>query len=94
LFRHYWVLFKLLINALATILLRFHTQRTGILARSPQETIFSGGNVGRLQIQLVADVAAAILLMLVVTTLSVYKLRSMTTDGAGKQHKQRGLARL
>ena len=49
----------------------------------------SSADVGRLPIQLVADAGAAVLALLVVTTLSVYKPRGMTAYGRRKQDEQR-----
>jgi hypothetical protein len=89
LFRHYWVLAKFLITILATLLLLVHTQPIGILAGVARETMVSGADVGRLQIQLVADAGLALLALLVATTLSVYKPRGMTRHGWRKQHEQR-----
>jgi hypothetical protein len=89
LFRHYWILAKLLITILATIVLLLHTQPIGLLAGVARETTLSSANVGRLQIQLVADGGAALLALLVATALAVYKPRGMTPYGWGKQHEQR-----
>ncbi|HKQ05646.1 MAG TPA: hypothetical protein VJ464_10975 [Blastocatellia bacterium] len=89
LFRHYWVLAKFLITILATIILLVHTQPIGILAGMARETTVSNANVGRLQIQLVADAGLALLALLVATTLSVYKPRGLTSYGQRKQHEQR-----
>jgi len=69
LFRHYWVLLKLLITILATILLLVHTQPIGVLAAAARETTFSRADVRRLQIQLVGDAGLALLALLVATTL-------------------------
>jgi hypothetical protein len=88
LFRHYWVLAKFLITNLATLLLLVHTQPIGILAGVAREMIVSDANVGRLQIQLVADAGAALLALLVATTLSVYKPRGLTPYGWRKQYEQ------
>ena len=89
LFRHYWVIVKFLLNILATILLLVHTQPIGILARIARETVVSSADVGRLQTQLVVDAGAALLALLVATTLSVYKPRGMTPYGQRKQHNER-----
>lgn len=88
LFRHYWVLVKFLITILATLLLLMHTQPIGILAGVAREMMVSDANVGRLQIQLVADAGAALLALLVATTLSVYKPRGLTPYGWRKQYEQ------
>jgi hypothetical protein len=88
LFRHYWVLAKLLITVLATALLLVHMQPVGHLARVVAETRLAGGELAGLRVQLVADAGAALLALLVATALSVYKPRGMTRYGWRKQHEQ------
>ena len=92
LFRHYWVLAKLLITVLATILLLVHMQPVGHLARVVAETTLASGELAGLRVQLVADAGAALLALLVATALSVYKPRGMTRYGRRKQHEQRTLS--
>jgi hypothetical protein len=89
LFRHYWVLAKLLINVLATILLLVHTMPIGELASIARETTLSGAAVGRLQIQLVVDAALALVALLVATALGVYKPRGLTPYGRRKHEEER-----
>jgi hypothetical protein len=79
LFRHYWVVFKLLINVFATIVLLTYIQTLGSLAdvaadaradldavRSPSPLLHAG---------------AALLLLLTATVLAVYKPRGLTPYG-------------
>lgn len=87
LFRHYWVFLKLLITVFATIVLLLHMQPTSRLANEAAQTGLLSADVGGLRIQLVADAGAALLVLLVATTLAVYKPRGMTRYGAGKHHK-------
>jgi hypothetical protein len=79
LFRHYWVLIKFLITIPCTILLLLHMRPIHALARVAAETNFS--DLGRLQIQLVAKAGAALVVLLVATTLSVYKPEGVTRWG-------------
>ena len=72
-FRHYWVLIKFLITIPSTIVSLLHMQPIGRLARVAAETRLSSADLGRMRIQLVADAAAALLVLLLATTLSVYK---------------------
>jgi hypothetical protein len=85
LFRHYWVLMKLLITILATIILLAHTRPIGIMAGAAREMKLSGADLRGLQIQLVADAGAALLALLVATTLAVYKPRGLTPYGRRKK---------
>jgi hypothetical protein len=89
LFRHYWVLMKLVINILATILLLVHMQPTSRIAGVVAEGPLSSATLRGLRTQLVADAGAALLALLVATTLSVYKPRGVTPYGWRKQREPR-----
>jgi uncharacterized membrane protein len=88
LFRHYWILVKLLITILSTILLQVHLQPIRYLSRVAAEASLSSADL-RLQIQMVVAASAGLLALLVATTLAVYKPRGMTPYGWRKQHEQR-----
>lgn len=92
LFRHYWVVIKFLITVPATILLLAHMQPVGHLARAVQDTTLAHGDLAGLRIQLVADAAAAVLVWLIATTLSVYKPRGLTQYGKRKHQEEQGLS--
>lgn len=81
LIRHYWILFKLLITIFATILLLVHMQPISYMAGVAAETTLSSADLRGLRIQLVADAGAALLALLVATTLSVYKPRGINPYG-------------
>lgn len=90
LFRHYWVLFKLLLTILAIIVLVLNMQTVSFLAGVAAET--GSADLGGLRGALWGELlhAGGGLLVLVVTTiLSVYKPRGMTRYGWRKQHEQR-----
>lgn len=88
LFRHYWILFKLLINLFATTILLMYTQTLGYLADVAAET---NGDLRVLRSPtVVIHAGGALLLLVVATTLSVYKPRGMTRYGQRKQHEERG----
>ncbi|GHG01888.1 hypothetical protein GCM10018777_10730 [Streptomyces albogriseolus] len=89
LFRHYWVLFKMLITVVATVLLLVHMQVVGHVADVAAGTNLSSGDLVGMRIQLLADAAAALLVLLVAVTLSVYKPRGLTRYGWRKQHEPR-----
>jgi hypothetical protein len=88
LFRHYWILAKLLINTLSTLVLLIHLQPISHLARVAAERALSSADQGA-QIQMVVASAAALLALLVATGLAVYKPRGMTPYGWRKQYEQR-----
>ncbi len=87
LFRHYWVLGKLLLNLLATIVLLLYAPTVDSvkgLAAQP------GTDLGELRVPtFVLHAILALLVLLVATALSVYKPRGMTRYGQRRQHKQR-----
>ena len=89
LFRHYWILIKFLIAIFATIILLIHTQPISVLAGAAAETTLSGATLRAPRIQLVVAASAGLLVLLVATTLGVYKPRGMTPYGWRKQHEQR-----
>jgi hypothetical protein len=84
LFRHYWVLIKLLLTGLATAVLFVHTRPIADLASAALEGALSD-DARRIQIQLVVDASAAIGVLLVATILAVYKPRGLTRYGLRKQ---------
>jgi len=85
LFRHYWVLAKLLMNVLAIVVLLLYMQILGYLAGLAADP---GADLGVLRNPSPAlHAGAALLLLLVATTLSGYKPRGVTRYGRRrKQH--------
>ena len=86
LFRHYWVLVKLLLTVFATIILLLHMPTVSYFAGVAAET--DSANLGGLRGELL-HAGGGLLVLLVTTTLSVYKPRGMTPYGWRKQHEQR-----
>lgn len=90
LFRHYWVLIKLLINVLATVVLLLYMRTLDYLAGVAADP--------SADLSIVQDnsplvhTVLALLLLLVATTLSVYKPRGMTRYGRRKQREQLALS--
>jgi hypothetical protein len=86
LFRHYWVLFKLLINVVATIVLLTYMQTfraMAVLAADPHAELDVVRNPSP-----VLHASLALLLLLLATVLAVYKPRGMTGYGWRKQHER------
>ena len=93
LFRHYWILVKLLINVVATIVLLLYMQTLGSLADVAARTTLSGDDLSRLQSPSpVLHAGVALLLLLVATVLAVYKPRGLTPYGQRRQNEQRGMS--
>ncbi len=89
LFRYYWVLMKLVITVLATLVLLVHTQPIDLLTSVAAKTAVLGANLHGAQIQMVVASSLALVVLLVLTVLSMYKPRGMTRYGQRKQDEQR-----
>lgn len=90
LFRHYWVVFKLLINVVASVVLLTYMRTLGFFADVAARAAPSGGDLGVLRSpSVVIHASGALLLLLVATILAVYKPRGMTRYGWRKQQGQR-----
>jgi hypothetical protein len=85
LFRYYWVVTKLLLTTLATIILLVHTQPIERVAAVAAVTMLSTSDLWQLRLQLVGDASAALFVLFATTTLSVYKPWGMTPYGLRKQ---------
>lgn len=89
LFRYYWVVLKILITIPSTVILLIHMRPIDYMARVTSDATAVGVDLGKVQVQLVVASAAALLVLLVATVLSVYKPRGMTKYGWRKQNDQR-----
>ena len=89
LFRHYWVVMKLLINLIASVVLVMYMQTLDSLADRARATSASGDLSGLQTPSPVLHAAAALLLLVVATTLAVYKPRGLTRYGWRKQREER-----
>jgi hypothetical protein len=87
LFRHYWVLAKLLINVVSTIVLLLYMETFSLMASVAADPSADLGTVRTASPALHATVA--LLLLLVATILAVYKPRGMTRYGRRKQRAER-----
>lgn len=90
LFRHYWVVFKLLIAVAASALLLLHMRPISYVAKVASTTALSADELRGLRLQLIGDAAAALLVLLVATVLSVFKPQGVTPYGHRKQRDDRG----
>ena len=89
LFRHYWVVVKLLINLGSIAVLLAYLQTLSALADVAAQTP-AGGDLARLRSPSpVVHAGAALLLLVVATVLSVYKPRGVTPYGWRQQQVRR-----
>ncbi|TIL35229.1 hypothetical protein [Mesorhizobium sp.] len=87
LFRHYWVVTKLLLNVLVTIVLLLQLELIGYLADVSAETMLSSADLRGLRMSPVIHAAGGLLVLLVPVVLSLYKPRGLTPYGWRKQHE-------
>jgi len=93
LFRYYWIMLKFGLAIFATLALLVHqfgamAQAAKRVSGAAAETLFSA-DFGPLKTELVRAPSLAIVLLLVVTTLGVYKPWGLTRYGRRKQQEQR-----
>lgn len=89
-FRHYWVLVKLVINVLATIVLLAHMSAVSAVGDAAMRGPLADGDLRGLRVQLVGDAAAALAVLLVAIVLSIYKPRGVTRYGWRKARVEAG----
>ena len=87
LFRHYWVVFKLVITVFATLVLLMYLETFGVMAGVAADP---GAELGAVRnASPVLHAGAALVLLLVATVLAVYKPRGLTPYGLRKQREAR-----
>ena len=90
LFRHYWVIAKLVINLFASSVLLLYTQTLSSFAEMARARSQTAGDIGMLRSPSVAiHSSGALILLLVATVFSIYKPRGMTRYGQRKQRAAR-----
>ena len=92
LFRHYWVLFKLLIAVVATGFLLLHMQPTSFVAGVAADTNLSRSDLRGIRIQLLIDSVAAVIVLIAATVLSIYKPRGLTPYGWRRERADHAIA--
>jgi hypothetical protein len=88
-FRYYWIVVKLFLTVAATVLLLLHMQPISYFSKVAEASNLSDTDFRGLRIQFVADAGAALLVLLVITTISVYKPWGRTQYGINKENKRR-----
>jgi hypothetical protein len=89
LFRHYWVVAKLLLTVFATGVLLLKMELISYAARLAAESVFSRADLRAAGIELALHAAGGLLVLLVPAFLSVYKPRGLTAYGWHKKKEQR-----
>jgi hypothetical protein len=88
LFRHYWILFKLLLTAIATSVLLLKLAPISYLADVAAETILPSADLIGLRTSLVIHAGGGLLVLLAAVTLAICKPAGMTRYGLRKQREQ------
>jgi len=73
LLKHYWIVVKLVLTVVATLVLFLHMQPVSYLADIASKKELSYSEFRSMRIQLIADACAALFVLLVAITISVYK---------------------
>ncbi len=74
-FRHYWVVVKLVLTTPAIILMLVHIEPVRRAARMATATMWPGADLAGLRLQIAGEASAALVALLVATALSIYKPR-------------------
>jgi hypothetical protein len=92
LFRHYWILFKLLLTTVATVVLLLKLGPISYLAEMAAGTTFSSAGLIGLRTSLMVHAVGGLVVLLTAATLAIYKPQGMTRYGLRKRREQ-GAAR-
>jgi len=85
--RHYWVLAKLLLTIVVTLVLLLQLELIGYLADAASKTSFSSAELRGLRMSPVIHAAGGLLVLLIPVALSLYKPRGMTRYGWRRRHE-------
>jgi hypothetical protein len=88
LFEHYWVVAKLLITMLSTLIMQLHMQPIADLAAAAAASGNFGADLHGMQIQMVVASGAALSALVVATALGVFKPQGMTPYGWRKYEER------
>lgn len=89
LFRHYWVLTKLVLTAFATIVLLMKMKLIGQVAGAATATAFAGTDLRQARVGLLVHAGGGLLVLLMAAALSVYKPWGLTRYGRRKRQERR-----
>jgi hypothetical protein len=88
LFRHYWVVAKLLLTVVATMVLLLKMKLIGYVAGVAATTSLSSADLSKPRMELAVHSGGGLLVLLVITTLSVFKPWGLTRYGHRKVQEQ------
>lgn len=82
LLRHYWIVFKLLLTAVATFVLLLKMGPISYLAEAATTATFSSADLAGLRMSLMIHAGGGLLVLLAAATLAMYKPKGMTLHAA------------
>ena len=85
LIRHYWVVLKLVLTVVATIVLLLQMEGIGFIADVARDTTMSSGEYRGTRTSLLLHAGGGLLVLLMTTVLAIYKPRGLTRYGRRKQ---------
>jgi putative copper export protein len=88
LMRHYWIVFKLLLTAAATVVLLLKLGPISYLAEMAANTAFSSADLIGLRASTTFHAAGGLLVLLLAAVLAIYKPQGMTPYGVRKRNEQ------
>lgn len=89
LFRHYWIVTKLGLTVVATVVLLLKTRLISHLAGVAARTVLSSADLRDMRMELTVHAAGGMILLLVILTLSIFKPWGLTGYGTRKLEEQR-----
>ena len=92
LFRHYWLVVKLVLTIVVTIVLLLQMKTISYLADTATEMVLANGDMFEARISMVAHSGVGLLVLLLPTILSTYKPRGRTRYGWRKLQEQSAAA--
>lgn len=90
--QHYWVVFKLALNVVSTLVLVGHLGPIAVLADAAFAGTLDGGGLSQMRTQIAIDACAAAVVLVLATGLAIYKPRGLTAYGFRKQQARRAAA--
>jgi len=90
LLRHYWILFKLTLTAIATTVLLLKLGPISYLTEAAAKATFSSADLSGLRMSVMAHAGGGLLVLLTIAALAVYKPRGLTAYGARRVRAQDG----
>ena len=91
LFRHYWVVFKLLLTVVATVVLLLKLGPITALAEAAAQPSFTRGDLTGLRSSVMIHAIGGLAVLLTAATLAIYKPSGMTRYGRRRQPEQSGV---